>query len=746
VTPPSPFNFGSVNIGSSAQRAFTITNTGNATLKVQGITVTAGDFTLSNVPATPFDVGPGLSSGFSVTFAPTTTGLRQGMVALTSNASPTSTSVALSGTGASSASAPDITVFLSGVPNSVLSGATFQYNVSVYNAGNSVAQGAVLTETFPSNVAFACPDFGGALGFTCMLSGNTMTITMPDIIPLRGWGIGSGQITAPVVTSVTNITMSATVSAANEPDAKTGNNSASQSITVNPPSSPMFAYVSNAGSGDVSAYAINGTTGALTSIPGSPFAAGTLPWSVTVGLSGRFAYVANSSSMDVSAYKIDSITGALTPVPGSPFAAGSGPYSVAVDPFGRFAYVANGPSNDISAYTIDANTGALTPIAGSPFAAGSWPRSVTVDPSGRYVYTANYYSDGVSAYTIDATTGALSPILGSVFAAGTNPLSVTVDRSGRFAYVANYSSNDVSAYTINAATGALSPIPGSPFAAGTNPQSVTVDRFGRFAYIANYWSNDISAYTIDATTGALTPIAGSPFAAGLRPFSVAVDPSGRFAYVPIYSYNNISAYTINPITGALTPISGSPFAAGANPTSVTTTETASTELFSNFGPGDAYNFFSGRSVEGVNNPNNDTAQTVANPFIPPSSSSYDFRLAQIELGLSLYGGANSVIVELRTDSSGVPGELIEAWPVTNMAPPASAHPPVVLNSVLRPLLARGVQYWIVARPGDPTTWAGWNDNSIGDTGIVAYLLGTETTWRTTQLMRGAYRIRATPVP
>ncbi len=147
---------------------------------------------------------------------------------------------------------------------------------------------------------------------------------------------------------------------------------------------PRFAYVANCGascggvgSGDVSAYAIDATTGALASVPGSPFAAGMGPRSVAVGPSGQFAYVANAASNDVSAYTIDAMTGALTPVAGSPFPAGSFPIAVAVDSSGQFAYVANGGSNNVSAYTIDPATGALAEISGSPFAAGSLPFSVT---------------------------------------------------------------------------------------------------------------------------------------------------------------------------------------------------------------------------------------------------------------------------------------------------------------------------------------------------------------------------------
>ena len=230
-----------------------------------------------------------------------------------------------------------------------------------------------------------------------------------------------------------------------------------------------FAYVVNnsaAGMGSVSAYTINATTGALTPIAGSPFAAGSDPTFVAVSPNGRFAYVTIISDAgigSVSAYTIDKTTGALTPVPGSPFAtAGLAPTAVAVSPNGEFAFVANDFSGDISAYTINATTGALTPVPGSPFAAaGPVPHSVALSPNGQFAYVT---TDAVSAYTISATTGALTPVPGSPFAAGLAPTSVAVSPNGRFAYVTNsdFTANDVSAYTIDGTTGALTPVPGSP--------------------------------------------------------------------------------------------------------------------------------------------------------------------------------------------------------------------------------------------------------------------------------------------
>jgi DNA-binding beta-propeller fold protein YncE len=191
--------------------------------------------------------------------------------------------------------------------------------------------------------------------------------------------------------------------------------------------------VAHGASNGVFGYTINPTTGALTAISGSPFATGTNPGSVAVDATGKFAYVTNGLGLlsnTVSGYTINPTTGALTPISGSPFTAGSSPWSVAVDPTGKFAYVTNLGTipGTVSGYTIDPSTGALTPISGSPFAAGTTPRSVAVDPTGKFAYVANANSNNVSGYRIDPTTGALTPISGSPFATGPTPESVAVAR------------------------------------------------------------------------------------------------------------------------------------------------------------------------------------------------------------------------------------------------------------------------------------------------------------------------------
>ena len=356
-----------------------------------------------------------------------------------------------------------------------------------------------------------------------------------------------------------------------------------------------FVYVTNAGGpgpGTVSAYSINHPSGILIPIQGSPFPAGTTPWSIALDPMSRFAYVANRGDDTIGAYAIDGVTGTLTPVPGSPFPEnptikGEFPWAVAVDPTGKFVYVANYYAANVRAFAIDQNTGALAQVPGSPFPAGGIPRGLTVDPAGRFVYVASGYrgSPGiVSAFTIDANSGALTPVAGSPFPVPTDPKSsfgqslpnsVTVDPSGRILYVTDSWQSDIWAYAIDEPTGALTLLPGSPFPAQDGPFSITVIPRGKFAYSSN--TGTVSAFTIARTTGALTPVPGSPFPAGFYSVSVGLSPTGQFVYAASQGspFNNwagsVSAYAVDQSNGKLTPVPGSPFAAGSLSTSVAVT-------------------------------------------------------------------------------------------------------------------------------------------------------------------------------
>jgi 6-phosphogluconolactonase (cycloisomerase 2 family) len=121
-----------------------------------------------------------------------------------------------------------------------------------------------------------------------------------------------------------------------------------------------FAYVADYLRTPARAYTLQAGTGVPALLANQTWVSG-LSAALTVDPSGRFLYVANASTM--SAYAIDGDTGALTPVSGSAASGLSSPVSITVDPTGRFAYVVDFAADQLQSYAIDAATGALSPLA-----------------------------------------------------------------------------------------------------------------------------------------------------------------------------------------------------------------------------------------------------------------------------------------------------------------------------------------------------------------------------------------------
>ena len=309
--------------------------------------------------------------------------------------------------------------------------------------------------------------------------------------------------------------------------------SSPRSVTVDPLG--RFAYVANFSSNNVSAYMVDPVTRALSPVIGSPFAAGTSPTAVSIDSSGRFLYVSNygfPGTGTVSAYTIDATSGALTPVAGSPFAAGSGSSSIDADPAGRFVYVTNLLNDTLSTFSIDSTNGILTRLDVDAVTAGvqdlsvpdARPVSITADPTGRFVYVAT--ACGTSwVFSINAASGLLTRVDsapgGLCFAAGNTPDTLALDPAGRYLYMNAENpltgGNQITAQTIDASAGTLTAVTGSPFSAGSGTRSVAVDISGKYAYATG--NAGIFQFTIDAN-GALTPMTTATVGAGASPNSV----------------------------------------------------------------------------------------------------------------------------------------------------------------------------------------------------------------------------------
>lgn len=240
-----------------------------------------------------------------------------------------------------------------------------------------------------------------------------------------------------------------------------------------------FVFVANQGSvnvqgsDNVSVFSI-GSNATLTTVPGSPFRTvsnvpgSSAPSGLAITPSGAFLYVSNSGENSVSGFAVNSTSGVLTTVPGSPFAAGSSPAGLAIDPSGKYLYVANEGSNNVSAFEICATglpgcpsppDGSLVAVTGSPFSAGLAPLSLAVDPSGNFLYVADTNSNQLSGYRINLSTGALTPLTTPTESTGTNPTFVAIHPGGNFLYVPNSGSDSISGFRVTTQSGILTPLP-----------------------------------------------------------------------------------------------------------------------------------------------------------------------------------------------------------------------------------------------------------------------------------------------
>ncbi|MAG92598.1 MAG: hypothetical protein CMJ48_02430 [Planctomycetaceae bacterium] len=169
-------------------------------------------------------------------------------------------------------------------------------------------------------------------------------------------------------------------------------------------------------------------------------------------------------------------------------------------------------------------------------------------------------------------------------------------------------------------------------------------------------------------------------------------------------------------------------------------------IFTNLGAGDTYGTSSSWTLS-VGSPiitNWDQGAAFTTPAGPP------LVLDKIELAVGTLEGANELDVWFMSDAAGLPAALLEAFHFSGaMGPLEDVNPLLSANSVVHPVLLPATQYWLIASTTGPDAWAGWNLNSIGDTGPHAYRENLAP-WDVRNRARGAFRISATsttaPVP
>ncbi|WP_348267420.1 beta-propeller fold lactonase family protein [Edaphobacter paludis] len=339
---------------------------------------------------------------------------------------------------------------------------------------------------------------------------------------------------------------------------------------------PKFVYTGNQGK-SLSGYAVNLSTGSLTSLSGFPVALGLNPTIVTHDPQNRFLIVADNSAFLLHVFAIDATTGALSEISPSPYVTKIQPGKVTTDPSGTHVYLYRAgqnvafPSesgNQVFAYNLS-STGVLTDVVGAPFFTSSTVvnqcTGITTDSTGKFLYLQDLFN--LYTFSIDGNSGALILIqtVPSGYGGG-----IALDPAGSYLYAAG--SNSILTYEINPTSGTLKLAKSSPTAKQAGAYTIAVSPTGNSAYTIED-NNYLVSYSI--TDGTFVPVGTiHPDIYGQQ---IAVDPSGSFVYVPQGCsncpsgvYNVVHEFSIGS-TGALTPLPDATVAAGITPLGITVT-------------------------------------------------------------------------------------------------------------------------------------------------------------------------------
>lgn len=338
------------------------------------------------------------------------------------------------------------------------------------------------------------------------------------------------------------------------------------------PAAPIgkFVFSADALTDDITTYAINSSSGALTTQTTTLTTAAVSLMATDVF--GQTAYVTANASNTMFNFSINPTNGALSLL-GS--ATGqTQPNALAVDPSGRFAYTGLGSQIQVfkGAQTI-AEAQTSTADTCTPNTCGTID-ALTVDPTGRLLFAANPATQTISAFRIDPSLGTLTEI--GVTSTAEHPFVLSPDPTGRFIYSLDAVKGVLTQYAISpsgslTSVGAPLNFDGGPSNISANALAMAIDPSGRFAYVAQQvGDNTVLPFTLDPLTGAPTMISGGAVSQATA-VSLSIDPSGKFLYVPDENTNTVSTWRINPSTGVLTSVGST--SSGRFPVTVVTTGT-----------------------------------------------------------------------------------------------------------------------------------------------------------------------------
>lgn len=276
---PTSINFGSVNVGSSAQQQIKITNSTAFGVTITSVTVSGNYFAISGITA-PLSLNSGVSHTLTVSFGPKAAGTQSGKIVVQGRGFTTALDVTLSANGVASGSGPSVSV----VPTSASLG-----NVPV---GSSNSQTFTVTNHGTATVSVSSETVSGT-GFSMtgladgaqIGAGKSSTFNVAFKPTKTGTVVGSTSINF----SASGKTVPLTISLSGSGVTATG------TLQVNP-TAMSFGDVLVGHSGSLSLKVTNAGNSALTTTRGGITGSG---FSMIGGLSGLTLQPGQSDSVTV---------------------------------------------------------------------------------------------------------------------------------------------------------------------------------------------------------------------------------------------------------------------------------------------------------------------------------------------------------------------------------------------------------------------------------------------------------------
>ena len=371
----------------------------------------------------------------------------------------------------------------------------------------------------------------------------------------------------------------------------------------------MYVATNKQTPGQIEVYEVNSESGALRTIPTSPFpSGGRNPVAEVPASDSKNLYVVNEDDNNVVQFGIGN-DGKLYPQ-STVNTPGSFPLAVALNSTNSYLYgvdtlqpvagcsLTNACPGDVFVCPINTDGSLGTPVNGtnqctnyyplqlkaSDTATVLTPTAINLTTDGKYLYVAAFNATTSKGYLFAYTAnsdGTLTSLNGnapyllesqaankSTPSALLEPVALASDSGSQFLYIVDKLSNQVATYTLtNGALSSTTPatIATTNITAPTGNQPSAITFAGNFLYVSNSLDSTVNGYSI--SSGSLTNI--GTYASDTNPIAIAGDPRKiGFLYTVNFLGNSLSGYQINPTSGALVNTKNTPYASTVQPTAI----------------------------------------------------------------------------------------------------------------------------------------------------------------------------------